>query len=285
MEQRDRKGLRMRKFGFTLIELLVVIAIIAILAALLFPVFSQAREAARKTVCISNIRQLGLALGMYAQDYDSLYCPYFSGILHTPGGVIYTQPGIYWPQLVSVYIQPITIARGSGQALITDLPGIFVCPDTTPDRNAQLACGGLGNVSSYGISDDIVNWETPGKATKTQIPVGDASIQAPSDTLLLTETYDWVCNGEEPGGALALSYFDSPYGYSSHTTFNGAMETLAGRHNATTIKHGDNGDMQMPDPMSTNSTLFCDGHAKAIHSADLMYSGKYWSVDGNGLWP
>jgi prepilin-type N-terminal cleavage/methylation domain-containing protein len=58
----------MRKKGFTLIELLVVIAIIAILAAILFPVFSRAREQARKTACLSNTKQIGTALQMYMQD-------------------------------------------------------------------------------------------------------------------------------------------------------------------------------------------------------------------------
>ncbi len=61
--------------GFTLIELLVVIAIIAILAAILFPVFARARENARRTSCVSNVKQIGLAWMMYVQDYDETYPP------------------------------------------------------------------------------------------------------------------------------------------------------------------------------------------------------------------
>jgi prepilin-type N-terminal cleavage/methylation domain-containing protein/prepilin-type processing-associated H-X9-DG protein len=63
----------MRRRGFTLIELLVVIAIIAILAAMLFPVFARARENARRASCVSNLRQLGMALDMYAQDFDDFF--------------------------------------------------------------------------------------------------------------------------------------------------------------------------------------------------------------------
>jgi prepilin-type N-terminal cleavage/methylation domain-containing protein len=59
-------------FGFTLIELLVVIAIITILAAILFPVFAQAREKARSIACLNNAKQMGTAAQMYAQDYDEV---------------------------------------------------------------------------------------------------------------------------------------------------------------------------------------------------------------------
>ena len=63
----------MKRTGFTLIELLVVIAIIAILAAILFPVFAQARESARTTACLNNMKQIGQAFRMYAQDFDEEY--------------------------------------------------------------------------------------------------------------------------------------------------------------------------------------------------------------------
>ena len=84
----------MRNRGFTLIELLVVIAIIAILAAILFPVFARAREKARQTQCLNNVRQMTTGVAMYAQDFDetlplvaisvpSYYMP--SGGRHTSG--------------------------------------------------------------------------------------------------------------------------------------------------------------------------------------------------------
>jgi prepilin-type N-terminal cleavage/methylation domain-containing protein/prepilin-type processing-associated H-X9-DG protein len=66
---------RLRNPGFTLVELLVVIAIIAILAAIIFPVFSRAREAARKAICQSNLRQLGLAFLMYCEEWEERYPP------------------------------------------------------------------------------------------------------------------------------------------------------------------------------------------------------------------
>ncbi len=71
-----------RRKGFTLIELLVVIAIIAILAAILFPVFARAREKARQSSCLSNLKQIGLATTMYIQDYDQLWIP----STHLPDG-------------------------------------------------------------------------------------------------------------------------------------------------------------------------------------------------------
>jgi len=82
---------RKKKRGFTLIELLVVIAIIAILAAILFPVFSRAREQARKTACLSNMKQIGQALMMYVQDWDETF-PYTTSCQAPGVGAATDQP-------------------------------------------------------------------------------------------------------------------------------------------------------------------------------------------------
>ena len=88
----------MRKRGFTLIELLVVIAIIAILAAILFPVFARAREQARKTSCVSNLRQIGAATLMYAQDYDEILPPVNLGACPGPTSVS-------WADMIFPYVR------------------------------------------------------------------------------------------------------------------------------------------------------------------------------------
>src|SRR5436853_425232 len=80
----------MKRRGFTLIELLVVIAIIAILAAILFPVFAQAREKARAISCLSNLKQIGLGALMYSQDYDEkFFCGWGSGGGPEPGIIVW----------------------------------------------------------------------------------------------------------------------------------------------------------------------------------------------------
>jgi prepilin-type N-terminal cleavage/methylation domain-containing protein/prepilin-type processing-associated H-X9-DG protein len=98
-----------RTRGFTLIELLVVIAIIAILAAILFPVFAQAREKARQISCLSNQKQVGTALMIYSQDYDERIPP----VLYSVRSLTYLWPVIMMPYVKNeaVYVEPSNPAR------------------------------------------------------------------------------------------------------------------------------------------------------------------------------
>jgi prepilin-type N-terminal cleavage/methylation domain-containing protein/prepilin-type processing-associated H-X9-DG protein len=129
--------------GFTLIELLVVVAVIAILAGLLFPVFAQARERARRALCLSNVKQIGMAVLMYASDYDQTY----------PGGgsrgdqaLFVPGPEGSWENMPAMSPQgPVNVAPYTVAYLL--LPyirntQIFICPnDPTGDRSGRTGPG------------------------------------------------------------------------------------------------------------------------------------------------
>jgi len=138
----------MRK-GFTLIELLVVIAIIAILAAILFPVFARAREKARQTSCLSNLKQLALGGLMYAQDYDERFVTYR-----------YPDP-YYWPDKIEPYLKNAqilrcpsraTVARGYGinynhgvNQLLAEMPSPAEMLAFCDNQNVLAGCSYLGH--------------------------------------------------------------------------------------------------------------------------------------------
>jgi prepilin-type N-terminal cleavage/methylation domain-containing protein/prepilin-type processing-associated H-X9-DG protein len=154
-----------RRQGFTLIELLVVIAIIAILAAILFPVFAQARAKARQTACLSNIKQLGTGLMMYAQDYDETLPlnDYIGNGLAPLLGWRDPRAGDSWCSGIYPYVK--------------NLP-IYVCPEaldypdkTTPWRSPDKPEDGT---VSY-----LMNYATRGR------PI--ASVPAPADLIFLHE--------------------------------------------------------------------------------------------------
>ncbi len=145
--------------GFTLIELLIVITIIAILAALLMPVFAQARGKARAAMCVSNEKQLGMALKMYAQDYDETlplnYYPYIFGQPHPHCD------HSHWTAPVYPYHRNFQI---------------FVCPDR-PQWDTGYSC----LTGGYLINGQLVPYSPP--------PVSDAAIVQPADTILLLDSY------------------------------------------------------------------------------------------------
>jgi prepilin-type N-terminal cleavage/methylation domain-containing protein/prepilin-type processing-associated H-X9-DG protein len=117
--------------AFTLIELLVVIAIIAILAAILFPVFAQAREKARAAACLSNMKQIGLAEMQYVQDYDETYSGAFKQV-STSGSTV----RVHWPQLIQPYAKNY---------------GIFTCPNL----RGHMQNDDLGSAANRAVNPDI----------------------------------------------------------------------------------------------------------------------------------
>src|SRR5262245_43493689 len=111
-----------RRIGFTLIELLVVIAIIAILAAILFPVFAQARDKARQTRCLSNHKQVGTALALYLQDFDERIMPYFTTMTSKSGAVEHDYTtALYWHIFLRPYVKNWDV---------------FLCPSASPAEGA-----------------------------------------------------------------------------------------------------------------------------------------------------
>jgi prepilin-type N-terminal cleavage/methylation domain-containing protein/prepilin-type processing-associated H-X9-DG protein len=151
-----------REPGFTLLELLVVIAVLAILAALLFPAFARARETARRTVCLSNIKQIGLATLMYAQDYDETLPPGSDRLSH---------------DRVFDFGDP---KRGSS-FLGSIIPyarsrAIFYCPDSTPHGLKIYECTAV-SCTSYS-----------GNAVVAGRPL--TAVPAPAQIIYMQESFD-----------------------------------------------------------------------------------------------
>lgn len=157
--KRDAGGDRSCRRGFTLIEILVVMAIIIILASILFPIFARARENARRSSCQSNLKQIGLGILQYTQDYDEWYPPAFDGTFtpkvynpqNTPGmpGQIYANGGgidrISWMDMIFPYVKNVQI---------------FQCPSQpTPDRPYDSKHVFRYRASSYGYNGAISGYD------------------------------------------------------------------------------------------------------------------------------
>jgi prepilin-type N-terminal cleavage/methylation domain-containing protein/prepilin-type processing-associated H-X9-DG protein len=176
--------------GFTLIELLVVIAIIAILAAILFPVFAQARDKALATTCLSNLKEIGLAAMMYAQDYDETIVPSYttaSALWRSWTGDEYTSTYSCWFMLLQPYIKNYDV---------------FTC-------EAAYDIRGSYSSQHYGCNSALCRTLTSASRT----PYKMAEVSFPANTMLFADS-DWsnssaaystnnsyVIYGPQPDGA------------------------------------------------------------------------------------
>ena len=150
---RKRNGFTLITSGFTLIELLVVIAIIAILAAILFPVFAQAREKARMTACLSNVKQMGTAMMMYLQDYDeNLPFKRVTCASQTGGPCFWwTTQETTWKDSLIPYIKSGGRDYNGGATYKTaGNGGVYQCPSNT----AAWSTGQEGTQGGWGFGGD-----------------------------------------------------------------------------------------------------------------------------------
>ncbi len=307
--------------GFTLIELLVVIAIIAILAAILFPVFAQARAKARQASCLSNLRQIGLATGMYVQDYDETYYPHrwnsgpdSNPMIAETGGANSPISGsarnkTFWISLLQPYVKNYPLfecASASPSAWVQTNTDGQLCGASL--NNSAVGCGGVGygGQDSYGHND---LWMSPAGSYSTLYggavaTVADAAVPRVSGTILIVDATYYgaapdVCN---QSGKLNLNHSGSldgtqecdyaqnqgvqyPYYWknlgNSRWSWTGGEAGPYGGTTGITQAIQDGKNRHMGQV----DCQFVDGHVKSFTYDQVMSDICLWTTDADGPHP
>jgi len=281
--------LRNSRSGFTLIELLVVIAIIAILAAILFPVFAKVREKARQTQCLSNEKQLGLAMFQYVQDYDEMFP---AGLVPTSGPTVVGSntngAGLGWAGAISSYIKAPQMLKCPDDPTSINVPGVYVdsyglncylpkrslafliAPATTVEMfEVKNDTAYLGNnyenvypSTNYIVSAVGDGWVTMGWSNPNDCQLGDYASAVNCGTAIGSCTvagWNPVCGATSGSVARHDPGTDWRTGYSNYLLADGHCKMIKSE-NASITNDG-------PNPPSNNSL-------------PATISGRWWETGG-----
>jgi len=295
------------KRAFTLIELLVVIAIIAILAAILFPVFAQAKFAAKKSSGLSNNKQLGTAMHMYLQDNDDVYMPAYYYNDPNAGGSL-DDTGIQnWSGVVMPYVK-------NKQIFVSPFDPLGGQPPTNFIGNNE-GCGVPGGATagnpaiqdnqacrlSYTVNEQVLPRPRGGvggvKVGQPQSVVSATTLDKPAATIVLTEFTEYInaVSGGGPGGvrfkahrptdALALDA-NGTVPYDTSNTNNKPIYALSSKaaellfDKQATIPFGDGSNphiVYMNSGRKSNGVTFwfADGHAKSLKVSQTLQCDNF----------
>ena len=218
-----------KRLGFTLIELLVVIAIIAILAAILFPVFAQAREKARQASSSSNVRQLGLAINMYKQDYDERFP--FGGWLPAGNG------SGEWQNTVAPYVRN---------------KGVYYCPSSTDDNEDPR------NPQAWAWNRNPVSYLYNNMLGRDRNPRKDSAVNEPATCWMVLDGHsDWGCPGNSCVGVDWMGRPNTVW-LMEDTTFGSAGSLVTGWLSWQGFTWG------LPRHNGGGNVCYVDGHVKWV---------------------